>query len=165
MPVVPCASVAVVKGIVVFDPTIFKGLFPAFTTVPDAALQEYFTWATIQLNNSCRSRVMDANQRETLLNLLVAHLATLFAGANGQPPAGIVGRVNTATEGSVSVGAEYASNIPQSMAFYVQTQYGALYWQLTSRYRTMQYRPAPCDVGYPSQFGPGFGGPWNGGCY
>lgn len=162
MSVVPCPpNSSVTRGVVVFDPAVFKAAYTSFATVSDAALQVSFQLATLQLNNSCGSRVKDANTRELLLNLLVAHITALTIGENGQPPAGVVGHVNSAQEGSVSVSASVGA-MATGQAYYMQTQWGALYWQSTARFRSMMYVPAPpvcADFPGPGMF------PWNdGGC-
>lgn len=139
-----------VHGVVEFVPADFRALYPQFTDPPttDARLREYFWLATLILNNSCRSAVSDAEQRQRLLNLLVAHITTLQptatqggAGSGG----GAVGRVASATEGSVSISTEYAAIVSASMAWFIQTQYGALYWQATASYRSFRYiAPSYC---------------------
>lgn len=127
-------------GVVVFDPSAFKARYPEFVSVSDALLQAYFGEATIYLANTEDSRVQDVAQRAVLLNMLVAHIAVMNAGANGQPASPLVGRVNTATEGSVSVGTDMGT-VPFTAAWFLQTKYGAAFWQATARYRTMQYVP------------------------
>jgi hypothetical protein len=164
----PGSPSAPTLGVVVFDPAAFKLLYPAFNTVLDAALTQNFAEATLYLNNSCCSGVSDANVRETLLNLLTAHVTALNNGVNGQTPSGIVGRVNQATQGSVSVAADYGA-VSQSSAFYLQTPWGARFWAATANYRTTQYvGPPPRNYGPYSQFGPGLCppgyAPWGGGC-
>jgi hypothetical protein len=145
MSVIPCPSPAPqpVFGVVVFEPAAFKTKFPAFATVADALLQADFDLATLFLNNSCCSIVRDANVRETLLNLLVAHIATLLQGANGQAPSGLVGWVSGATEGSVSVQASYITQMSMSEAYFSQTPYGLIFWQATARFRSFTYIPPP----------------------
>lgn len=139
-------------GIVAFDPTAFKARYPEFVNVSDALLQDYFGEATIYLANTEDSRVQDVAQRGVLLNMLVAHIAQLNAGSTTQPASPLVGRVNTATEGSVSVGTEMGV-VPFTAAWFLQTKYGASFWQATARYRTMQYVPGRSYSGsyrYPS---------------
>ena len=58
----------------------------------------------------------------------------------------IIGRINTASEGSVSVGAEFGGNGGPTQDWYTSTRYGALYWTATAMYRTMLYVPAPADL-------------------
>lgn len=158
-------STTCTPGVVVFVPADFKVSFPSFTTVADAALAMSFQLATLQLDNSCGSRIKDAAKRELYLNLLTAHITALKDGENGQPPAGIVGRVDRATEGSVSVSADVGT-VVYGQAYYVQTQWGFMYWQATARFRTMLYIPAPpvCadfngGLGFPGAYWPNnFGG-------
>jgi Protein of unknown function (DUF4054) len=142
-----CAvAVVPVHGVVVFDPAAFKLLYVQFATVADPTLTLYFDLATMILANTCGSIVSDATQRERLLNLLVAHIAALqpVSPAGGAGSGGtLVGRVASASEGTVSVTAEYASQVSASMAWFIQTQYGALFWQLTSSIRSFRY-VAPC---------------------
>lgn len=146
------------RGVVVFDPAAFKAAFTSFATVADPALNLSFQLATLQLNNSCGSRVRNAAERELLLNLLVAHITALKDGENGNPPAGVVGRVNHAQEGSVSVGTDMGT-VVYGQAYYLQTQWGAMYWQSTAKYRTMRYVPAPPVCADFGSLGPGYGRP------
>lgn len=127
-------------GIVAFDPTAFKARYPEFVSVDDTLLGDYFTEATLYLDNTDASRVQDVSQRAVLLNMLTAHVADLYAGSNGQAPSPLVGRINTATEGSVTAAAAM-DGVPGTAAWYMQTKYGASYWQATARYRTMRYVP------------------------
>lgn len=152
-------STPVTRGVVEFVPGTFKAAFPEFASIADAALTMNFDFATLQLTNSCGSRVCDAVLREKLLNLLTAHITQLRNGANGQPAGGLVGMVDKATEGSVSVSATMGT-IVYGQAYYLQTQWGAMYWQATARYRTFQYVPAP--VVCADLANPGFFGGWPG---
>ncbi len=101
-------------------------------------LAQNFQLATLQLNNSYASIVQDAPTRAYLLNLLVAHITQLTYGIDGQAPTGIVGRISSATQGSVAVQTEFQTQ-SEAAAFYVQTQFGAIYWQSTAIYRTARY--------------------------
>ncbi len=150
MPVVPCPSPCppITRGIVQFDTVEFVAAWPEFTGLTNGSMQNAFNLATLLLNNSCGSIVQDANVRLMLLYMLTAHVAFLVYGTNDgagnvTPPPGIVGRIASATEGSVTVAAEYSSEVSQSEAFYIQTKYGAMFWDATSLYRTMHYIPAP----------------------
>lgn len=125
-------------SVVIFNATTFKARYPEFSTISDTILQMYFDEATLYLNNTERSLVQDIAIRALLLNMIVAHIAALNSGVSGQSPSGIVGRINSATEGSVSVGADYGL-VTASQAWYVQTKYGAEYWAATTRYRRMRY--------------------------
>lgn len=165
MSVAPCAPVVVTRGIVVFEPAVFKAQYPAFATISNTVLQTDFDIATLFLNNSCCSVVKDGIVRERLLYMLVAHIAALLQGENGKPPSGIVGRVDKASEGTVSVSAAYVNDMSMSEAYFAQTPYGVMFWTATAGYRAFHYVPAPlngCIGRGPGFYGPGYGGP--GGC-
>lgn len=158
---------APITGVVRFEPAEFKAAYPMFATVADSTLRLYFFYATLLLNNSCASLVCDAQTRETLLYLLTAHITALFSGVGGQPPSGVVGRVDTAHEGTVSVGLDMGVT-SQAQAWYLQTQWGAMYWNMTGRFRRFMYvapEPTCADLAAlgPLGYYPGQGG-GNGGC-
>lgn len=165
MPVIPCAPSTPVFGIVTFDPATFRTSYPEFTGIDAGPLDQNFAIATLLLNNTCGSRVSDANQRLTLLDVLVAHLTFLSNGTNDGgsppiivPPPGVVGRIDSASEGAVSVSAQFEAPPNINTAYLSQTKYGALFLALTARYRTMLYVPAPgCNAG-------GFNGSTSGNC-
>lgn len=232
MPVVPCATVQPVFGIVDYSAAEFLASYPEFTGINNATPQSLandFVGATFLLNNTCCSRVQDANQRLYLLYLLTAHIATIFQGVNDggvlapaftgvgsiagttltvtaanqgalvvgaslydgpagtitpgtvitalgtgtggigtytlnnsltvssesfivpgipnvSPPLGIVGRINSATEGDVSVSSEWSAPPNANQAYFVQTKYGAQYWTMTAKYRTALFVPAPASA-------------------
>lgn len=171
MTVVTCSNPAPVLGDVQFSFAEFEGVYPEFTGIGSGPAAQAFAMATLQLNPLCSSRVLDANQRQSLLYLLTAHILFLSNGTNDgagniTPPPGIVGRIDSAAEGAVNVSAEMSSTVTQSQAYYVQTKYGAQYWQAIAPYRTMAYVPAPCS---PSPalgafaLGPFGSGPFGGG--
>lgn len=127
-------------GIVAFDPATFVARYPEFQGVTNPLLGMYFDEATMYLNNTDASRVVDIRQRAVLLNMLTAHIAALNgSGSNGNGAPAVVGRINSASEGSVSVTTEYAAPANGTQAWYQQTQYGVAYWAASARYRTMQY--------------------------
>jgi hypothetical protein len=158
MSIAPCPPPSTPpRGVVVFSAAAFKVAFPQFAATADAVLNLAFSVAQLQLNNTCGSRVCNAAERETLLNLLVAHIAQLMPTAGS---AGLVGRVSDATEGSVSVSTDMGT-IVYGQAYYMQTQWGAMYWQSTAKYRTARYIPPPpvcADVAAAGPFGPQFSG-------
>lgn len=166
MPVVPCPVPAPqpVHGIVQFDAAEFAAAWPDFVGLCDGQTAGAFSLATLILNNSCDSAVCDANQRMALLYMLTAHITFLAYGTNDGmgnvvPPPGVVGRIASASEGSISVQTAYSTEVSQSEAWFIQSKYGAMFWQVTSPFRTMHYIGAPDSgpngPGYPFQ-------PWGG---
>lgn len=127
-------------AVVVFDLAGFRVRYPEFATVADALLGAYFVEATAYLNNTDSSLVADLVLRSMLLNMLTAHVAAMNSGVNGQTASGLVGRVTSASEGSVSVSVD-AGPVTGSSAWFMTTRYGAAFWQATARFRTMRYIP------------------------
>lgn len=125
-------------GVVVFDPAAFKQRYPEFTSVADGLLSAYFSEGTIYLDNTDQSRVQDLGFRTVLLWMLTAHIAAINSGVNGEGASPLVGRINNATEGSVTVGTDMGV-VPFTAAWFLQTKYGAAFWQATAPFRTMQY--------------------------
>ncbi len=137
-------------SVVVFDPAAFTARYPEFIAVNAIVLGMYFAEATMHLDNTDNSRVSDVGQRTVLLNMLTAHIAAMNgSGVNGNGASGMVGRISSATEGSVSATAEYVAAKNGTMAWYLQTPYGAGYWAATASYRTMQYVQGYSPSGYP----------------
>lgn len=105
--------------------------------------------AELYCRNDGGGPVSTAQTQTTLLWLMVAHVAQLLYGPNGATPggSGIVGRIDSATEGSVSVHAEMPTT--PTNAWFMQTPFGAAFWQATAAYRTMRYMPGPRRVFQP----------------
>jgi len=76
-------------AIVVFDIAAFRERYPEFASVSDSLLNAYFVEATVYLNNTDCSPVKDVAVRAVYLNMLVAHLAALNSGVNGEKPSGL----------------------------------------------------------------------------
>ncbi len=138
---------------VVVDPVAFLARYPEFQSVNQATLQAYFNEATLYLNNTDASLVTDGSvggQRSMLLNMATAHITALNATVNGVSPSPLVGRIDQATQGSVSVHADMGP-VTNSQAWWMQTKYGAAYWAATASYRTMRYVPgASIPQGFPT---------------
>jgi hypothetical protein len=86
--------------------------------------------------------VTTAAIQTTLMGLMCGHVAQLLFGSSTQAVSPLVGRVNSASEGSVSVAADMPPASNATQAWLYQTQYGAAYWAATAPYRTMRYVPA-----------------------
>lgn len=144
-------------AIATFVASSFKDAYPNFATIPDAALEGLFDIATLYLRNDGTGPVRTTAAQTSLLYMLTAHLAQLTYGADGQGGSGLVGRISSASEGSVNVSTDFPSNA--SNAWFIQTPYGASFWQATAAYRVFaRYLPGP------TRFGNGIGGSRGRGC-
>lgn len=123
-----------------FDEAAFRIRYPEFATLSSILLGAYFEEAQVYLNNTDTSPVREG-MRSVLLSMLVAHIAALNAGVNGQAAPSTVGRVSQASEGSVSVTFDVGASASQAEAWFAQTKYGWAYWQATRAFRTARYLP------------------------
>ena len=132
--------------VVAFSYANWVALFPEFASIPEATVtDEYFPLATTMHRNDGGGPVPTAALQSTYLNLMTAHIAALLGTVNWVAPSPIVGRISNASEGSVSVAADFPLATP-SQAWFAQSKYGALYWQATKPYRTMRYRVRGCGI-------------------
>jgi Protein of unknown function (DUF4054) len=148
-------------GAVVFNYQLFAATFPiqAQSVTADVATM-YFSMAGGYFNNTSGSACKDVVLRLNILNMITAHLLTLFMPIAGEPPSGLVGRISNASEGSVSVGTDMG-NQPAAAAWWNQTQPGATAMALMRRFARVRYYPGPRPVfdPYPGHFPP-YATPW-----
>jgi len=123
------------SGVVVFDLLKFRKLFPKISTTDDQ-LDMFFVEACLLCNNTENSNIRNLQEREILLFLLTAHIATLQMRIDSGNDS--VGRITSASEGSVSVALDNGQTTHPEK-WYQQTAYGARYWALTKRYRSFFY--------------------------
>jgi hypothetical protein len=137
----PCTG-----GVVTFSYADWSAAYPELAaSVTQGQVQGYFNQAQLYCDNTPQSLITDASPggiRETLLNMVTAHIAALNAPLNGQPSSPLVGRISSGTQGSVSVQTQF-DVAPGSAQWFAQTKYGAAYWQATTQYRSMRYVPGP----------------------
>ena len=131
-------------GVVVFSYADWSAMYPELSaSVLQPQAQGYFNQAQLYCDNTPSSPITDTSpggQRETLLNMMTAHITALNASLNGQPSSPLVGRISNASQGSVSVATQF--DVPPGCPqFYAQTKYGVAFWVATAQYRTMQYVP------------------------
>lgn len=139
---------------ITFDPAAFRAEFPEFANCSDGQLSGWFSRATLFCANSVTNPAFCVGILGALLNLATAHVGWLNAprdasgnpASQGQPAPALVGRIGNATEGSVSVGVEWKDSGSPSEAWFVQTKYGAEFWQATAQFRTARYFANPTVV-------------------
>jgi hypothetical protein len=109
------------NGVVVFDYSAWAARYPELaSSVSQSLAQQYFNEAQLYCDNTPCSIVRNLCIRAMLLNMVTAHIAALNAPLNGEPSSPLVGRINSATEGSVSVGTQL--DMPAGSAqWYAQT--------------------------------------------
>ena len=130
-------------AVAVFDYAKWTAMFPYMAAVPEPVAAGFFTVAELLFANDDCSPIADTDKRLVFLNYIVAHLARLAGYPAGTGPDGMVGRVSSATEGTVSIDSDYGT-VRESQAWWIQTPEGATFWQLTRPFRTARYiAPAP----------------------
>lgn len=140
-------------GVIVgFDYQAFLRSYPEMSALGEPRAQEYFDIATAIHANDGGGPISSASLQQSLLNMLTAHVAFLFAprGPDGNPaqtgqaaPA-MVGRITSASQGSVSVSAEALQGFNTAQASWLaQSRYGAMYWASTAQFRTFRFRSRP----------------------
>ncbi len=147
-------------GVVVqFDFEAFKAAYPEMSGLGATLATEYWNVATGMHANDGSGPINNAPRQQSLLFMLTAHIAALFAprGPDGNPAASgasasdVVGRVTSASEGSVSVSTEAMTGFNTAQAQWLaQTRYGALYWASTAMFRTFNYRAPQPTVRWPA---------------
>lgn len=135
-------------AIATFVPADFRLAYPAFAVnPPDPVLLAYFNLGgTVWLRNDGTGVVRTVALQTQLMYMLTAHLTYLFSGPDGLNPSDIVGRISSATEGSVTVASEYAST--NNSQWFDQSPYGAAFWQATAALRLGgRFIPGPTRFG------------------
>jgi hypothetical protein len=159
---------------VIYNLQTFLGIFPEFSGLNSTQCQAYFTRATGSIiGNSCTNPAFNDGNLPYLVYLATAHVAWLNSpkdangnpAATGAPASPLVGRISTASEGSVSVATEYPLDGGSSAEekYLAQTKYGVELWAALAPYRTAQYAARPTIVRF-GRFGGfwGRGGGWGG---
>lgn len=153
------------NGAIPFDWAIWAGRYPELVTagVSEAQASDSWTIAGLYLQNCAGSLVWQLGVRGTVLGMITAHLLalTVRAAKAGDATGGAVGRLASATEGSVT--ATWEAALPESATWWAQTQYGFNAWQALAPFRTALYVAAPQVPVYALSY-PGFLAPvWFGG--
>lgn len=137
-------------AIATFSYQAWKARYPEFGTVSQDLADAYFAEATLYLRNDGTGPVQDAGQQLVLLNMLVAHIASISAlNDDGTAANSLVGPITGASEGSVSVSTALQLE-PGSAAWFQTSKYGYQFWAATAAYRSMRYVPsrAAYSTGY-----------------
>lgn len=123
------------SNVFIFDPAAFKAAFPQFSKFTDEQLTQFFEEVENTVLDNTESSCIGLKDRKKFFYLLVAHQAALQDRIN-EGNTGLVGRISSATEGSVSISTDYLSS-PTALAQWLnQTPYGAKFYAWTSKYRS-----------------------------
>lgn len=147
---------------VAFSYSEWQAQYPELANVSSAQANAYFAIATTYQRNDGGGPISSTTLQSTMLNMLVSHIAVLsgwqpnaqggvFDGSNAR----IVGHIDQASEGSVSVNAQFDTGQTKSamQAWAIQTVYGANWWAAGTNIRTFRYvrgrpyNPAPWIFG------------------
>lgn len=129
---------------VTFCREYFTAAFPAIdiSSYSDLALASLWEMAVMYVGDDDTNSLAPynpdrgVNERRLLLYLVMAHLLKMQGQSDGQGgSAGLSGRVNSATEGSVSVSVELYKADSLNAQWWSQTNEGLQYWMLTAKYR------------------------------
>lgn len=141
---------------ITFDYAYWVASYPEFAACSSGQGQAWFDRSTLFFWNDRGNPAWCAGEMlfKQYIYLLVSHIAWLNAprdaqgnpAASGTPAPSIVGRVNSATEGSVSVSSEWNGSGSPTESWYLQTKYGAEFWTATAPYRTARYAALPTVV-------------------
>lgn len=150
-PIIP-AGTGGYGAIAIWSQSDFLEAYPNFKAVPAPTLQSRFVMAGLYLRNDGTSPVRSVQSQTMLMYMLTAHLLQISFGPNGEGAiaggggaVGLVGRIASAGEGSVNVSMDYPST--PNNAWFLQTPYGADFWQATANYRRARYLPGPTRFG------------------
>gem|GEM_PF-938103 len=135
----------------------WSAAYPQFSNVTPTQINgPVLTLAQVYCRNDGGGPIDDPTMQLQALWLMVAHVAQLMYGSTTQPVSGLVGRVGSASEGSVSVSADFPQGSPNG-AWFNQTQYGAMFYQLIKAVTRGRYYTRNTPYPRPGIFG---GFPW-----
>jgi hypothetical protein len=142
---------------VAFNYTTWIAGYPEFAACSSDQGQAWWNRADLYFANEvCNpAYCLGANRFGELLYMMTSHIAWMNSprDAMGNPSAGgtmpaspLVGRISSASEGSVSVSTEWKGSGSPSEDWYTQTKYGAAFWAATAQFRTARYSARPTIV-------------------
>jgi len=133
-------------GPIAFSYSTWVARYPEFSGVVPALATLYFAEACLYVDNTGLGPISDPGTLTVILNMTTAHIAALNSpktgdvyNSNGTEPASpLVGRIASATEGSVTVSAEMPDQ-PGTAAWWQQTKYGTAAYQAMLPFRVFRY--------------------------
>lgn len=116
-----------------FDYRTWLARYPEFTDAVPSGLAALYYAEALKYAGQASSDAL-------VVYALTAHVAAINAPTNEGEANNLVGRISSASEGSVSVSTDL--DAPQAAAFFAQTKYGLSAWQMMAPYRVAHFFPA-----------------------
>lgn len=132
-------------NIFVFDPAAFKAVYPQFAKFTDEQLDWFFESVENDVLDNTITSCIPLKTRKKLFYLLIAHLAEL-QGRIDSGNSSLVGRVSSASEGSVSISSDYPTGSGALEQWLKQTPYGAQFYAFTAKYRVVLWVAAEAPM-------------------
>lgn len=130
-------------GVVTFDYAVWSARYPKLAASVSPALADmYFAEAQLYVDNTPSTFITDPVALALILNMTVAHIATLESLQQGPESSPLIGPITTATEGSVTVSTTLTAP-PGSRQWWIQTQYGMAAWAAMAPWARFLYVPGP----------------------
>lgn len=115
----------------------FRTWFPGLTeeVISDEMIEVFWEQVCEMIGNTDATSFAPYNpperkERKSLLYYALCHMATLSTQDEGQP-----GRIQSASEGSVSASFDLIKANSATAQWWLQTKCGATYWTMTAKYR------------------------------
>ena len=134
---------AAVTPIITFNLAVWAAQFPEFTGFvpePTALMDSVIASAYIDLG-STGPMANNVPVMTQVWYLATAHIAQLMQGSSLQPAGATVGRIASASEGSVSVTLDMPEPNSALEGWWNQTKYGAMVYAMTAQFRVGFYVP------------------------
>lgn len=136
-------------GPITFSYALWIARYPEFAYVDPDVAQLYFGEACLYVDNTGQGPINDPATLTVVLNMATAHIAALYSAKQGdqynssgsENASPLVGRISSASEGSVSVSTDYGDQGPTA-AWWTQTKYGASVYQALMPFRMARYYPS-----------------------
>ena len=127
-------------AVVEFDVEEFRAQYPHFSdeeTFTDEYLTGKFDQAVVIVGNDDATSIAPYDPPKVTLRKTLLYLATCHLAMLDENPDGVVGRIASASQGSVSTSFDLLKSSSNSYPeqWWSQSQCGARFWLLTARFR------------------------------
>lgn len=124
-----------------FDPVQYKIDYPQFAGLSDTLLTKRYDYNALARSQWVFNYFTNADQQYYWSIIVLSHILTLEYGVDGTGSSGMIGRINSATEDSVSATAEFNTPLESGSAYWNQTIYGCEVWSIWASHGIATYVP------------------------